>query len=634
VTPRRAVAAAVVLVTAAAIARADEPTVDYVVRAGDTCLGISRRELGSAARLAELHRLNPGLGPLPHQLVPGQHLRLPGRQVDAHITHLEGKVQARAPDAEAWQAAALAMDLYRLWRVASGKASAAEITFVRDGSALQMREDTIVVIYGEREAQAQTGAATLVTGALRSHLAELAGEPLVVATPAADATLRGGSAVLAAEEDGMLRIANHRGPRADLRSRARGTKPVAVAEGMGSWVEPGQAPRPPRPLPPPPAWIDGPTTFAALDGAADIDLRWRGGATGYRVELARDVDGRDVVVAVTVPGSVTAFRGERLPIGAYYAFVAAIDADGLEGAPAAPLRVAIEPFALLPPEGAPAVAGALVGGRVVAPDGYTCGGEGRTFRIVHAGDVEVVCTGANGATAPLHVVAQAPAIHIASGALRRGERTIVEIETTLPVAAVVSLSSPDARVDAVVPLSDRRLRAAVTPREDVERVSLVAAIGGVQVSTVDLPAPSSFPRASLAAHATLLTLDEQIAPGGAAAFGFLGGGGLVLRTSRDASLEAEIEAGTSAGGRLVYSARGRAAIRSGGGAFRPVVSFGAGVLGSGGDAATVRGLVLFGLGFEHALERGLDLRVEALFGLRGGIGDPRALAGLFVGAVF
>ncbi len=180
-------------------------------------------------------------------------------------------------------------------------------------------------------------------------------------------------------------------------------------------------------------------------------------------------------------------------------------------------------------------------------------------------------------------------------------------------------------------VSDRRLRAAVTPRDDAEHVSVEAAIGDVRVAALDVPAWSVFPRVALGAHAGILTLDEQIAPGGAAPIGLLGGGQLILRTSREASVEAEVEAGTTAGGRLVYGARGRAAFRAGARAFHPVFSFGAGIIGSGGPEGTLRGIAAVGLGFEHALDARLDLRVEAIVGARGGLGGVGAVAGLLVG---
>src|SRR5262249_35640810 len=155
-------------------------------------------------------------------------------------------------------------------------------------------------------------------------------------------------------------------------------------------------------------------------------------------------------------------------VGAYFAFVSSVDADQLEGKPGEPARLAVAAFALLPPEGLPPGTGTVVGGRVVAPDGFTCGDEGRTFRIARAGATDAVCASAAGRTAPLHIVAAAPALHLAAGALTRGQRTLVELDTSLPVAAVLSLSSPDAQVDSVVALSDRRVRAAVTPRIDVD----------------------------------------------------------------------------------------------------------------------------------------------------------------------
>lgn len=56
---------------------AREPTVEYIVKAGDTCVGIAQRELGDRDGYVAIHRLNPRLGKLPHVLRAGQRLRLP-----------------------------------------------------------------------------------------------------------------------------------------------------------------------------------------------------------------------------------------------------------------------------------------------------------------------------------------------------------------------------------------------------------------------------------------------------------------------------------------------------------------------------------------------------------------------------
>ena len=107
-----AVALALAAVSAPAPARAQpvatpsvaEPTAPYTVKRGDTCVGIANRELGDRRAYAEIHRLNPRLGHLPHRLRPGMVLRVPGAVVatgaDARISGQSGTVRVRPADSD------------------------------------------------------------------------------------------------------------------------------------------------------------------------------------------------------------------------------------------------------------------------------------------------------------------------------------------------------------------------------------------------------------------------------------------------------------------------------------------------------------------------------------------------------
>ena len=114
---KRALVVAVLAI--AAPARADD-TVEYVVQEGDTCLGIAIRVIGDRAAYEDIHRLNPNLGPTPHELVAGTVLILPKTGgPDARLTRARGDVKVRKPDVEIWDAAQRGMDLFRAWRVGS-----------------------------------------------------------------------------------------------------------------------------------------------------------------------------------------------------------------------------------------------------------------------------------------------------------------------------------------------------------------------------------------------------------------------------------------------------------------------------------------------------------------------------------
>ncbi|HVV82186.1 MAG TPA: LysM domain-containing protein, partial [Kofleriaceae bacterium] len=232
---------AAVVAASAPPVRADDgdDTVDYVVKPGDTCYGIAARELGDRSKLNVLHRLNPQLGPLPHHLVAGQILKLPkvSHDADAHLTGTAGIVRFRRPAEAVWDAARRGMELFRAWRVGAEDRSSAEVTFL-DADRLQLRENTIVIIYGPEAARARVtpNETVLEEGTLRSRLGELS--PTVrVSTPTAIATLAGGSALVGVLA-GSSTVANHEGKPVALAGKAGGA--VRVAAGMGTRVAHGK----------------------------------------------------------------------------------------------------------------------------------------------------------------------------------------------------------------------------------------------------------------------------------------------------------------------------------------------------------------------------------------------------------
>lgn len=352
---------ATTIVTSAVRSAEAEDTVDYQVVAGDTCVGIAIRQLGDRAAYKRIHELNPELGPLPHTLRAGQVLRLPraGRAAaDANLTRSRGAVEVKRPSADDWARAERGMDLFRAWRVGARDRSSAEVTF-RDTSRLFMRENTVVVIYGDAASRVRVMGtrAELERGALESRLAELRGKPaLVVTTPSAEARLPAGTSLVDVDAASTSRVANHGGQPIAVRGVDRNRRPtgptVRVADNMGSRVDPGKRPSPPRPLPPAPAWqVSGAIGLALGETSAPVVARWAPvvGAARYRVAL-RDEAGADVT-ALTAPGDASAIELHRLPAGVYQALIATVDQDGFEGKPSAPLPIEVVALAASLPGG-------------------------------------------------------------------------------------------------------------------------------------------------------------------------------------------------------------------------------------------------------------------------------------------
>ncbi len=410
---------------------------DYTVQAGDTCAGISRQFFGNGRRYDLIHAYNPNMGPPPHDLVAGTILRLPrtappaSAVADATVTGVERRVEARPRPADQDQAARRGLGLYRGGRVATQTSAAAELTF-RDTSVVQLREETLVIIFGSTTSTTRRAGmeATLETGALRTRLGELRGgdansaNTLRVTTTSGTANLAGGSTVVSVDEGGTSRVSNH-SSRASLQGRTG--RAVALPENTGSMVSRGARPTPPRPLPAAPTWAPGATRFLGVMGrGGSISGAWPAvpGASRYHVEISRNADGRDVAFATEVPASITRFEAHRLPPGHYYITVSTLDGDQFESRPSTTLDVEITEARLIAPgvdpaspppafdPGDPSVEEngqipVLEGSLLQLPEGVSCAGENNRAVMLRAASLPLVCT-SNGAPVQVANFVMAP----------------------------------------------------------------------------------------------------------------------------------------------------------------------------------------------------------------------------------
>lgn len=362
---------------------ASEPaaTEEYTVVAGDSCLSIAKRVLGSAKALGDLHRLNPSLGATPHRLSPGQKLRIPARKAtspDANLTAARGDVAVRRPTESSWDAATRGMDLFRAWRVGARERASAEITF-RDSSQLRLRENTVVIIYGPSLPRQPATAlrAEIEGGALEARLAAASGPAPSVLTPSAIATLGRGTALVSVDGAGTSLVANHAGEpvavRAVTRRIPRGTA-VRVQSGMGSRVEKGKLPEPPRPLPAAPALPQPLIVYPTFAAAAEVPIQWQAvpNAIRYRA-VVLDAAGQEQN-AVSIPPGQTSFTLAQVPPGAVRVRLSAIDAAGFEGPPAE-LELQVVQVAIRAPgaqQAAPATGQLLLGATLAGTADVAC----------------------------------------------------------------------------------------------------------------------------------------------------------------------------------------------------------------------------------------------------------------------
>ncbi|MCS6857332.1 MAG: LysM peptidoglycan-binding domain-containing protein [Sandaracinaceae bacterium] len=336
---------------------------EYVVQEGDTCAAIAERLYGNRRRYDIIHAFNPGMGPPPHQLKPGQVLRLPRRPVeasaipDARVTGTVRQVEAMQKPTSEWIQAREGLELYRGGRVHTAQKSAAEITF-RDTSVLIMREESMVIIFGpSTQGTRQAGMqAQLESGALRTRLGELRGEGgnrIDVATPSSLASFQGGDAIVSVDTKGTTRISNHSSKARVQGALGRRRGPaVDLPPNTGSVVAQGQPPSPPRPLPNPPQWVDGPRKSLGISGYGGVIRgEWShvDEVIAYHIEISRKPDGREVVFESTVPATITHFEAHGLQKGEYFVSLSTIDKDGLESRPSTLERFEILEAKLIAP---------------------------------------------------------------------------------------------------------------------------------------------------------------------------------------------------------------------------------------------------------------------------------------------
>ena len=361
-----AIAALAILLAGAAPVRAGTETVpappatpsgadleDYVVVNGDTCVKIARDRYGDPRRVADIHKYN-SLGPAPHRLRVGSILHLPRTGNDtgpeAQITFVRNQVEAFTPEPKP---AVVNDELYRGHKVSTKDRSSAELLFV-DETRVQLGERTLIVMLGRGGMHTVTDApeTTLVTGALRARLDELAGgaprKTPVVKTEAAELALGTGEVKVDVDDRKSTRLAVYRG-----RSAARARhKTVEVAEGFGSRTDPGNEPGAPQPLPPAPQWTTPPPAQLAVKDLGTFTAKYgqAAGATpvaaAWHVQIARDETFNDLMVDVQVPETTRDLQATALVPGVYHVRVSAVDGDAFEGPFGAPSLTSV---ALAPP---------------------------------------------------------------------------------------------------------------------------------------------------------------------------------------------------------------------------------------------------------------------------------------------
>lgn len=396
-----ALAAACLLAAGTPLAAPAIDMMDYVIKDGDTCSGVAAKLYGDKLRWDIVHDYNPQLGKrLPHSLEDGAVLRLPKRlPPDAWVTGTRRQVEHRPSVQGDWRPSKTGTQLRLGFRVTTRSESAAELTF-QDDSQLQLREDTLIILYGKGAsgARRKTSRARLERGALRGRLAELTGKKgkstLLVSTPSGESSMGSGEAVFSVDAEGANSISNH----SSRSIQVTGTvgRAVKVAKGMGTRVKRGEAPAKPRKLPPAPKWWGIKAMSLQAARAEDVVIRGRWSAKGTRVRISmRSLASPTPLAEAEVAADTDVMRLRGLPAGTYAITLSTIDALGLESVASDALTVDVQATTQAVP--------ISLGAALPLPSGSRCAGAdgAQTDRpTVALGVQTLTCTGADGAALP------------------------------------------------------------------------------------------------------------------------------------------------------------------------------------------------------------------------------------------
>ena len=322
-------------------------TVEVTVVTKDNLINICKKLLEEPRKwgvIAKINKLkNPDL------ILPGQKLIIPadmlrGVPLDGIVTFVSGEVRAQAKEGEEWKTLHINDRVKQGSSIRTGGESGVEISF-EDGDSFLMRSNTVLTIRAAKKRGMLNFLQRLFLSAGRTitKVKEATGRKsrFEIQTPSAVAVARGTSFRVGVDEKETMRSEVLKGF-VDVEAMA---KKVEVQEGEGTLAKKNEPPAEPRKLLPPPVLLHREPLYRAMPLVfqfTEIE-----GALSYRVMVARDGAGKDVVKEKVIK------PGERAEIGGvddgeYFLISQSIDAERLEGLPSDPVafRLRINP---LPP---------------------------------------------------------------------------------------------------------------------------------------------------------------------------------------------------------------------------------------------------------------------------------------------
>lgn len=316
--------------------RAGDAVAWYIVRPGDTLIGITIHYLGSPSLWSENFRLNPQIRD-PKHLKPGSRIRvIVSRQLpkrNALVDRIAQRVDAK-PDPEPWTAAHQGDLLKENDGVRTFERSSADLKF-DDGSHLTMTENSLLFLKEMRAAQRGPTSETIE---IIDGQADLSIHPQKKATAQLNVVIGGTS--IKHNASGDRPVATRSRKASDSRAQvmvyggsstvSSAGKNVNVAAGMGTQVEQGKPPEAPQKLLVAPALVE-----PAAETTLHSGFFWNSvpGAAAYTIEVYRDAGATQLVERATGLRE-TSWRPTALPYGDFYWRATAVNGTGLDGFPA------------------------------------------------------------------------------------------------------------------------------------------------------------------------------------------------------------------------------------------------------------------------------------------------------------
>jgi len=343
---RKRVALATVLLLATIVAyaqapdqpppRAGDTVAWYIVRPGDTLIGITIHYLGSPSLWTENMRLNPQIRD-PKHLKPGSRIRvIVARQLpkrNALVDRVARRVDAK-PDPEPWVAAHEGDLLKENDGVRTYEKSSADLKF-DDGSHLTMTENSLLFLKEMRPAQRGPVSETIE---IIDGQVDVSSRPKKKATAELHVVIGGTSISHKASGDRPVATRSRKASEAKAQVMVYGGssvvasagKSVDVGAGMGTQVEQGKAPEAPQKLLPAPEMVE-----PAAETTLHAGFGWKSvpDAASYTIEIYRDAEATQLVERATGIRE-TSWQTTKLPFGDFYWRATAVSKAGLDGFPA------------------------------------------------------------------------------------------------------------------------------------------------------------------------------------------------------------------------------------------------------------------------------------------------------------